>query len=415
MSSFGHLDSYITRPFPSILHELNLERGTDPDIHSGREQSFFGWSETRLDPFFRDQLVIVEPFMTLCFTDDDQYQIQYLVKQPTDIVRAVDLLRNDWNLQACVVASSIVQNERSQESNYVTSQRLRLALHKRRHPIQHRSQVTISLLGTGSASPSRHRSNSAILVDISDSTSSSSILLDAGESCMAQLFYSCHGDANYMRSILQSLSVVWISHHHADHHCGLSLLLEETFRIQRTKKLIVIAPQSVISYHQYISCVCGIDDIVEFLPIELTVPCYPSLPECFIKAQNEIALSTNNIIRELQSIRVQHCHDSFGVILKLSTHQKIVYSGDCRPSKHLVALGTNCDILIHEATFDDDKITDARSKRHSTISEGIQIGSDMAANHTILTHFSQRYPRTPAVSNANVTIAHDFLKVTMLK
>ena len=264
-------------------------------------------------------------------------------------------------------------------------------------------------LGTGSASPSRHRSNSAILLRFNFLAQETSLLLDAGESCVSQLFYSCQGDRNKMKKILLSLSIVWISHHHADHHCGLSQLLEEMLRCNRSNKLLVIAPSTVILYHQYIACVGGFDHIVEFIPIELTLA---SSQHEFSPTNQLIVSSTNHIVNQFQSIRVHHCRDSFGLMFTLSSFEKFVYSGDCRPSKQLVSLGMNCHVLIHEATFEDDRISDAQCKRHSTISEAIQIGMEMKAKHTILTHLSQRYPRTPSIDqNSNVTIAHDFFQV----
>ena len=37
----------------------------------------------------------------------------------------------------------------------------------------------------------------------------------------------------------------------------------------------------------------------------------------------------------------------------------------------------------------------AISKRHSTTEEALQVAADMGAYRTILTHFSQRYPKIP--------------------
>lgn len=76
---------------------------------------------------------------------------------------------------------------------------------------------------------------------------------------------------------------------------------------------------------------------------------------------------------------------------------KIVYSGDTRPCSRLAQLGLNASLLIHEATFDDLKQEEAIKKRHSTITEALEVARDMNAHRTILTHFSQRYPNTPPV------------------
>lgn len=62
------------------------------------------------------------------------------------------------------------------------------------------------------------------------------------------------------------------------------------------------------------------------------------------------------------------------------------------PCQKLVDLGKNCDLLIHEATFNDTE--HAKEKLHSTVSQAIDIGEEMKANFTLLTHFSQRFSKT---------------------
>lgn len=352
----------------------------------------------------------------------EDLKIQSVIRQSDNIVESLHLQIEESSETLLPQSNCVFLNQRT-KSNHLVSQQLRSALQKRRladaecKPLERQPKTIISFLGTGSASPSRHRSNSAILFQFKSFPHETSILLDAGECCLAQLFQSCQGDIFLMRSVLLSLSVVWISHHHADHHCGLSHLLEEMFRCNRNNKLLVIAPATVISYHQYLACVGGFDEVVEFIPIEYTLDAYPPTNlQVFSQIKQQIRTATNNTIDHLQSIRVHHCRDSFGVILKLSTQEKFVYSGDCRPSRQLISPGMNCDLLIHEATFEDDRIEDAKLKKHSTISEGIQMGVEMLAHHTILTHLSQRYPRrTISVQEEqNVTIAHDFLRVVFL-
>ena len=60
-----------------------------------------------------------------------------------------------------------------------------------------------------------------------------------------------------------------------------------------------------------------------------------------------------------------------------------------------MAAARDATVLIHEATFEDDLLEDAVKKRHSTTSEAIQTGVDARCYTTILTHFSQRYPKAP--------------------
>jgi ribonuclease Z len=60
--------------------------------------------------------------------------------------------------------------------------------------------------------------------------------------------------------------------------------------------------------------------------------------------------------------------------------------------------------LIHEATFEDGMEAEAALKRHSTVGEALTVARDMEAKCTILTHFSQRYPKIPPVPDS----AHSF-------
>lgn len=91
------------------------------------------------------------------------------------------------------------------------------------------------------------------------------------------------------------------------------------------------------------------------------------------------------------------------------------YSGDTRPCKELAVHGNGADLLIHEATFEDDLSKEAIDKNHSTVSEAISIAQQMGAKSVILTHFSQRYPKIPVLNNLEfpVAIAFDLMTVKL--
>lgn len=75
----------------------------------------------------------------------------------------------------------------------------------------------------------------------------------------------------------------------------------------------------------------------------------------------------------------------------------------------------NATVLIHEATFGDDKQAEARDKKHSTVSEAYEIGARMNAFRTILTHYSQRYrsfPPIPVEIRNKVILAFDFMSIS---
>lgn len=88
------------------------------------------------------------------------------------------------------------------------------------------------------------------------------------------------------------------------------------------------------------------------------------------------------------------------------------------PSNNLIELGKNCDLLIHEATMEDELILDAQDKSHSTISQAIQAGLDMNASFNLLTHFSQRYHKTAVLPEnkdydyKKIGVAFDNMEIT---
>lgn len=59
---------------------------------------------------------------------------------------------------------------------------------------------------------------------------------------------------------------------------------------------------------------------------------------------------------------------------------------------------------LPQATFDDSLHEEAVAKNHSTIGEAVAAGAAAGAYLTMLTHFSQRYPKLPVID-------HNFIKV----
>lgn len=77
----------------------------------------------------------------------------------------------------------------------------------------------------------------------------------------------------------------------------------------------------------------------------------------------------------------------------------------------------NSDLLIHEATMEDELKNEAIVKMHSTTSQAIEIGQRMNAKFTLLTHFSQRYAKLPRFNDnftENIGIAFDNMMVPPL-
>jgi ribonuclease Z len=65
-------------------------------------------------------------------------------------------------------------------------------------------------------------------------------------------------------------------------------------------------------------------------------------------------------------VRVIHCPQSFGIVIK-NGEFKLSYSGDTRPSLSFGKSAKDSDLMIHEATFNDEEKSKAERYRHSTI------------------------------------------------
>ncbi|OAD56644.1 Ribonuclease Z, mitochondrial, partial [Eufriesea mexicana] len=130
---------------------------------------------------------------------------------------------------------------------------------------------------------------------------------------------------------------------------------------------------------------------------------------------SEIELYHKLDIKEINTIFVKHCNQSYGIAITLKDNKKIVYSGDTVFSKNLIQLGQNCDLLIHEATMENGLEDLANRKFHSTTSGAIKAGKLMNAKFILLTHFSQRYAKIPSIpeNETAVGVAYDFMELTL--
>ena len=104
-------------------------------------------------------------------------------------------------------------------------------------------------------------------------------------------------------------------------------------------------------------------------------------------------LRSTSGLSNLLTTDVYHCRGSLAVSLVFPNGFKLSYSGDCRPSLAFAEIGKDSTLLIHEATFQDNMHGSALAKKHSTMSEALDIAHRMNARTLLLTHFSQRYQK----------------------
>jgi ribonuclease Z len=262
-----------------------------------------------------------------------------------------------------------------------------------------RTTAEVCFLGTAAAIPGKHRNVSGIMLRM---FARGSLLMDCGEGTWGQLTRAYGMDA--ARDILCGLKIVFISHIHADHHLGLLTLLYERKELlarrkreERWPQLVVIGPRQLREWlNHFEKTVYGSNSVLLYKfcdADELTDP-----------QRHESKFFVDSYGLEIACVHVVHCPNSYGVVVvdKL-TGWKLVYSGDTRPCRALAEAGSGATLAIHEATLDDSMEEEAMAKNHSTTSEAIRVCADwMGAWRTVLTHFSQRYPRFPLLDSATM-------------
>ena len=272
-------------------------------------------------------------------------------------------------------------------------------------------------LGTGAAIPSKYRNVSGILLRM-QSPDDACLLLDCGEGSYGQMQRRL--GVEQAAAALRGLACVWISHIHADHHMGvLSILAARRAMLggASAPPLCVIGPQPlrrVLEAHntwvEPLSFVFV--DLADTTAAKLqggaatSGTAHPAYAAALLK----LGLSS------LTAVPVVHCAHAYAAVLQLTNGLKVVYSGDTRPCEALIAASRDASLLIHEATFEDALQDEAVSKKHSLTREAVAAGAAAGAYRTLLTHFSQRYPKIPVIDHTfadHTGIAFDMMRLNL--
>ncbi|CEP60731.1 tRNase Z LALA0_S01e17678g [Lachancea lanzarotensis] len=305
-----------------------------------------------------------------------------------------------------------------------------------------KGKVEIVTIGTGSSLPSKYRNVISTLVKVPYNLNGKSydrnILLDAGENTLGSLQRTI-ASAD-LPELFRNLRLIHLSHLHADHHLGIASLLSEWYKHNATNPnatiYIVVPWQYRIFLKEWLP-VEGhkIEERIKFISCEHLVEggyvrkeIKPLAFETYSEGggpnnkKRRLECDDNSSFRDLETIsqmyrdlkilsfqtcRAKHCDWAYSCAITFFTRSnsssvfKVSYSGDTRPNieKFAKSIGRNSDLLIHEATLENELHQDAVKKRHCTINEAIQVSNEMHAQKLILTHFSQRYPKLPQVDN----------------
>ena len=268
-------------------------------------------------------------------------------------------------------------------------------------------------------------------------------MFDCGEGTQRQMIQAGVG-FNRKTKIL-------ITHMHGDHVLGLPGLLQTMSLLDRTKKLEIYGPQGIKAFVE------AINHTVRFT---LTFPVQVTEVESDLvfeeKEYGVYAIQSNHIKPSLSYALIEklrpgrfniekakklgvpegpfwsklQCGNSVElpderivepemVLGHSRPGRKIVYTGDTGASDNIAQLAENADLLIHEATFEDELKERAVVDGHSTPSMAAETAKKARVKLLVLTHISARYKNTSLLLQqarkiySNSMVAEDFMQLML--
>lgn len=225
--------------------------------------------------------------------------------------------------------------------------------------------MIVHFLGTSSASVTRDRDNTSLLV-----TSGPDLLL-----------FDCGGNAAGKILLLgynpNDLKAVFLTHLHIDHCYGLPALLFHMFLQKRSTDLDMFCPEEEIDLLEKQLQSHGIDNDVRTyairkhpVPIDATHPIYIG---GHLSVHSGVAFHS----RPTRAYKV--VEPRFGT--------SMVFTGDTSPLTDLAAFAENTDLLIHESTYLETQADLAAEYGHSTAGQAARIAAKANAKALALVHF----------------------------
>jgi len=277
----------------------------------------------------------------------------------------------------------------------------------------------VHFLGTAGSLPSPQRNPPCILIRRGSDT----LLFDCGEGAQQQMMRAKTGF---------TIDAIFVTHWHADHFLGIFGIVETLGFMERTTPLPIYGPPWVVEFVDLIQRInrhtrgfavtahpLDHGSVVPFNGYTVrafaTIHGIPGLG--YVLEEDErpgrfnrdhaIALGvppgplfgrlqrgeTVRIVRDGVETEVR----PGDVLGEPRPGRKVVYTGDTRPIQNqpgVAALIRGADLLIHDATFDDQESSRAREVLHATAGEAGEAAAALNARMLALVHISSRYAST---------------------
>ena len=239
------------------------------------------------------------------------------------------------------------------------------------------SDGKLTILGCGSAKPTKTTSPSAQWVELSDKA----FLVDCGEGTLLTMQkLGLHTGRLYN---------IFISHLHGDHCFGLIGLLTTLGMLKRTQPMHIYAQpdlqkllQPLLDYHAN-------DRLYDII-------FHPISPH-----KHEVIFEDRTV--SVETIPLKHGVPTCGFLFKEThrvkkedgsfehvTRKRYAYCADTMYSEKIVPIIEGVDTLYHEATFLKSMAERSREVKHSTAAEAAKIAGLAKAGKLIIGHYSAR-------------------------
>jgi len=298
--------------------------------------------------------------------------------------------------------------------------------------------LRVTFLGTAASVPTPKRSLPAILIQRKDEH----VMFDCGEGVQRQMIKARCGFHKKMK--------IFITHMHGDHILGLPGLLQTMALLNREKVLQIYGPPKTKQFLE------SIKETVQFV-LTFPVEIYEIEKAGVVCEENEYvveAIWANHVIPNLAYALIEKTRPGrfypekakvlgvpegplwsklqHGVKVKLPNGKiaepedvtgplrpgrKIVYTGDTRPFKGVIAFAKGAELLIHDATLDEELAERAEEDGHSTACQAAETAKQAKVKKLILTHVSARYEDASVLLKEarkifrNAQVAEDFMRI----
>lgn len=266
--------------------------------------------------------------------------------------------------------------------------------------------LDVCLLGTAGMMPLPNRWLTSCLMRFNGE----GLLIDCGEGTQVAL-----REAGFSPN---PISIICLTHYHADHCSGLPGFLLSMGNSDRTDPITIVGPRGLervvnslrviapelpfeIRYHE----LTGDDERFELLGFHIhafkvnhNVLCYgytidiPRNGRFDVEAAKALGLPVQlwNPLQKGNAVQYEgHEYTPDMVMGEGRKGLKVTYCTDTRPTRSLVDAAMDSDLLITEGMYaEEDKLIKAKQNKHMTFYEAAQVARDAHVTELWLTHFS---------------------------